>query len=127
MRQRLTLVARPKTPIQKYCWTVRNFRQKIASFVSAVLFGGFLWLLFKKINIVVFVHMKWWHFVLLLGVLYLAINTMVSKSVGAKKPLERGKHKLDTMREGASDQVSERSEAVISEAVISEIKRKLAE
>jgi hypothetical protein len=101
---------------------VAKFRQKIASFLSAALFGGFLWILFKKINIVVLVHMKWWHFVLLLAVLFLVIDTMVSKGLGAKKPLERGKDKLDALHEDVSEKVSERSEAVLNE-----IKRKLAE
>jgi ABC-type protease/lipase transport system fused ATPase/permease subunit len=67
----------------------RDLRQRLTSLVSAAIFLGFLWVLFKKMIIVTWIVMPWWGLILLLIVLFFFIETMVARTVGAKEPVDR--------------------------------------
>ncbi len=71
-----------------------KWRQRLVSLISSVVFLGFLWVLFKKMIIVTWISMPWWGLILLLIVLFFFIETMVSRTLGAKEPAERAKESL---------------------------------
>jgi hypothetical protein len=73
---------------------MNKLRQKAASFISAGIFLGLLWALFRKVHFVIFVGFPWWAFILALIALFFFIDTMVSRSVGAKEPIERKKEQV---------------------------------
>ena len=95
-----------------------KWRQRFVSLISSVVFLGFLWVLFKKMIIVTWITMPWWGLILLLVVLFIFIETMVSRVVGAKEPLDRAKDSAKESLTTASQTTFDGLEAV---------KRKLAE
>jgi protein-S-isoprenylcysteine O-methyltransferase Ste14 len=84
-------------------------KQKLVSFVSSVVFLGFLWVLFKKMIIVTWISMPWWALILLLIGLFFFIETMVARTVGAREPAERAGDSAKEALSSARETVKERS------------------
>jgi hypothetical protein len=84
----------------------RDLRQRLASFISAAIFMGFLWVLFNKMHIITVILLPWWGLILLLIGLFFLIETFVARSVGAKKPLDRAVETTQTSIKSASEAAS---------------------
>jgi fatty acid desaturase len=69
--------------------TKPGLRQRLVSLISAAVFLGFLWALFNKMNIVTWIIVPWWAFILLLIVFFFVIETFVARAFGAKEPVQR--------------------------------------
>jgi protein-S-isoprenylcysteine O-methyltransferase Ste14 len=80
-----------------------KWRQRLVSLISSVVFLGFLWVLFKKMIIVTWISMPWWGLILLLIVLFFFIETMVSRTLGAKEPAQRAQETVVAGLKQASD------------------------
>jgi hypothetical protein len=101
-----------------------KLKQRLASLISASISIAVLWALFKKINIIVLVHMKWWHFVLLLVAFFFFIDTVVAKGLKTKKPLERGRDRLSELGSTAKDGDATRSANDESEEILNDLRRR---
>jgi hypothetical protein len=66
-----------------------GMRQRLVSLISAALFLGFLWVLFKKMIVVTWITVPWWAFILLLVLFFFFIETFVARTFGAKEPAQR--------------------------------------
>jgi protein-S-isoprenylcysteine O-methyltransferase Ste14 len=84
----------------------RKWRQRLASLISSALFLGFLWVLFKKMIIVTWITMPWWGLILLLIVLFFFIETIVSRTLGAKEPAQRAQESVSSGLKQASETAS---------------------
>jgi protein-S-isoprenylcysteine O-methyltransferase Ste14 len=80
-----------------------KWRQRLVSLISSVVFLGFLWVLFKKMIIVTWISMPWWGLILLLIALFFFIETMVSRTLGAKEPAQRAQETVMSGLKQASD------------------------
>jgi hypothetical protein len=70
--------------------TSHGMRQRLVSLLSAAIFLGFLWVLFKKMIVVTWITVPWWAFILLLVLFFFFIETFVARTFGAKEPVQRG-------------------------------------
>ncbi len=110
-----------------------KLKQRLASFITAAIFLGFLWVLFKKVIVVVWIRLEWWHLLLLLVLLFFFIDTMVSRGLGAKEPVARKKDRFDEMRDralGTDESLDEMKKTASDDAAgetLEGIKRRLAE
>jgi hypothetical protein len=73
-----------------------KWRQRLASLVSSALFLGFLWVLFKKMIVVTWITIPWWGFILLLILFFFFIETVVSRTLGAKEPAKRAQESIQS-------------------------------
>ncbi len=62
-----------------------NLRRRLASLVTAIIFGILLWRLLERVFVVIWVRTPWWGLLIMLAVLYLIIDYAVSKAFGTKK------------------------------------------
>lgn len=93
-----------------------KLKQRLASLVTAGIFLGFLWLLFQKVIVVVWIRLQWWHLLLLLGLLFLVIDTVVSRSFGTSSQIDKKKDQLGTAKTQGVD---------TAQATLDDIKRRL--
>lgn len=84
-----------------------KLRQRLASLVTAGIFLGFLWLLFDKVIVVVWIRLQWWHLLLLLGILFLVIDNVVSRSFGTPSQIDKKKDDLGAAKTQAVDTAQE--------------------
>ena len=84
-----------------------KWRQRLASLISSALFLGFLWVLFKKMIVVTWITIPWWGFILLLIVFFFFIETVVSRTLGAKEPAQRAQDSVQSGVKQASTAVTE--------------------
>jgi hypothetical protein len=89
-----------------------KLRQKIASLISAIIFVGLLWVLFRKVHLVIWVNFPWKGFVLVLVLLFFFIDTMVSRSIGAKEPVERKKEQVAELGHKTVDATSAKLDSI---------------
>jgi hypothetical protein len=89
-----------------------KLRQKIASFISASIFLGLVWLLIRKVHFVIWVNFPWWGFLLVMVLLFFFIDTMVSRSIGAKEPVERKKEQVVELGHKTKDATSAKLESI---------------
>ena len=62
-----------------------NLRRRLASLVTAIIFGFILWRLLERVFVVIWVRTPWWGLLIMLAVLYLIIDYAVSKAFGTKE------------------------------------------
>jgi hypothetical protein len=62
-----------------------NLRRRLASLVTAVIFGLILWQLLKRVFVVIWVQTPWWGLIIILVVLFLIIDFAVSRAFGVKE------------------------------------------
>lgn len=62
-----------------------NLRRRLASLVTAIIFGFILWRLLERVFVVIWVRTPWWGLLIMLAVLYLIIDYAVSKAFGTNK------------------------------------------
>jgi hypothetical protein len=84
-----------------------KWRQRLASLISSALFLGFLWVLFKQMIVVTWITIPWWGFILLLILFFVFIETLVSRTLGAKEPAKRAQESVQSGVKQASTAVSE--------------------
>jgi protein-S-isoprenylcysteine O-methyltransferase Ste14 len=108
---------------------MNRLRQRLISLISAVVFLGFLYVLFKKLIIVTWIPVPWWGALLVLVVVFFMIQTFVARTLGGKPPAQRA---LDKSKEAAGNVAS--TAAKIGDGAVSagtdaleNVKRKLAE
>jgi uncharacterized membrane protein len=108
---------------------MNRLRQRLISLISAVIFLGFLYVLFKKLIIVTWIPVPWWGALLGLVIMFFMIQTFVARTLGGKPPatkaLEKSKDAAATVASTATklgdDAMSAGSDA------LENVKRKLAE
>lgn len=91
---------------------MNKLRQKVASLISAGIFLGLVWLLIRKVHFVIWVGFPWWGFLLMMVLLFFFIDTMVSRSVGAKEPVERKKEQAAELGQRTADATSAKLESI---------------
>jgi hypothetical protein len=84
-----------------------KWRQRLASLISSALFLGFLWVLFKKMIVVTWITIPWWGFILLLILFFVFIETVGSRTLGAKEPAQRAQESIQSSVKQASEAVTE--------------------
>jgi hypothetical protein len=84
-----------------------KWRQRLASLVSSALFLGFLWVLFKKMIVVTWITVPWWGFILSLILFFFFIETVVSRTLGAKEPAKRAQESIQSGVKQASSAVAD--------------------
>jgi hypothetical protein len=89
-----------------------KLRQKIASLISASIFLGFIWLLIRKVHFVIWVNFPWQGFLLIMVLLFFFIDTMVSRSIGAKEPIERKKDQVVELGHKTADATSAKLDSI---------------
>jgi hypothetical protein len=62
-----------------------NWRRRLASLVTAIIFGFILWRLLERVFVVIWVRTPWWGLIIMLVVLFLIIDYAVSRAFGVKK------------------------------------------
>jgi hypothetical protein len=62
-----------------------NLRRRLASLVTAIIFGLILWQLLKRVFVVIWVQTPWWGLLIMLVVLFLLIDYIVAKAFGTKE------------------------------------------
>ena len=91
-----------------------KLKAKLASFISASIFLGLMYVLFKKVHLVLFVNIPWWGFVLVLVALFFFIDTMVSRTLGSKEPIQRKKEQVGELGEATRESAKERLDKIRS-------------
>jgi hypothetical protein len=104
--------ANPRFSSGGFGWRTINrvfskWRQRLASLVSSALFLGFLWVLFKKMIVVTWITIPWWGFILLLILFFFFIETVVSRTLGAKEPAKRAQESIHSGVKQASSAVTD--------------------
>ena len=61
---------------------VDKFKRRVASLISASVFLFFLWVLFKKVIVITWIHMPWWGALITLVVLFVLIDLSVKSALG---------------------------------------------
>ena len=59
-----------------------NLRRRLASLVTAVIFGFILWRILERVFVVIWVRTPWWGLLIMLVVLFLIIDYAVGKAFG---------------------------------------------
>jgi divalent metal cation (Fe/Co/Zn/Cd) transporter len=62
-----------------------NLRRRLASLVTALIFGFILWRILERIFIHIWVQTPWWGLLIMLVVLFLIIDYAVGKAFGTKE------------------------------------------
>jgi hypothetical protein len=62
-----------------------NWRRRLASLVTAVIFGFILWRILDRVFVVIWVRTPWWGLLIMLVVLFLIIDYAVGKAFGTKE------------------------------------------
>ncbi len=76
------------------------WRQRLTSLVSAAIFLGLIYVLFKKVIVVAWIQIPWWGLLIMLIALFFCIETMVARGFGAREPVQRAG---DTAKEAAAE------------------------
>lgn len=63
---------------------MNNLSQRLASVVTTIIFVGILWAIFDRVRIIIWVNTPWWAFLLMIVVLFLAIDYLVHRAFGRK-------------------------------------------
>jgi uncharacterized protein YpmS len=66
-----------------------------------------LWVLFKKMIVVTWITIPWWGFILLLILFFVFIETVVSRTLGAKEPAKRAQESIQSSVKEASTAVTD--------------------
>lgn len=91
---------------------MNKLRQKAASLISASIFLGLVWILIRKVHFVIWVGFPWWGFIIMMVLLFVFIDTMVSRGFGAKEPVERKKDQISELGQKTADATSAKLESI---------------
>ncbi len=119
----------PIADVDSYAVGMNRLRQRLISLISAVIFLGFLYALFKKLTIVTWIPVPWWGALLGLVVLFVMIKTFVARTLGGKPPTQQA---LDKSKEAAgtvATSATKLGDGAVSAGTdaLENVKRKLAE
>jgi hypothetical protein len=108
---------------------MNRWRQRLVSLISAAIFLGFLYVLFKKLIIVAWIPVPWWGALLGLVVLFFVIETFVARTFGGREPAQRAIDKSKDIGVGAAQAATKVGGAAVAtgEDVLEAVKKKLAE
>jgi hypothetical protein len=62
-----------------------NLRRRLASLVTALIFGFILYKVLQRMYVVIWVQTPWWGLLVMMIVLFLLIDYMVGKAFGTKE------------------------------------------